>query len=68
MPSSYYKTGSLRRQALLLPARIEDYVGRDDAVRAIEAYVGSLDLAALRFRAAVRVAGTGQPHMIRSTC
>ncbi len=68
MPSSYYKTGSLRQQALLLPARIEDYVGRDDAVRAIEAYVGSLDLAALRFRAAVRVAGTGQPHMIRSTC
>jgi len=61
MPSSYYKTGSLRQQALLLPARIEDYVGRDNAVRAIEAYVGSLDLAELRFRHAVRVAGAGQP-------
>ena len=61
MPSSYYKTGSLRQQALLLPARIEDYVGRNNAVRAIEAYVASLDLAKLRFRHAVRVAGAGQP-------
>ena len=50
MPSSFYKTGSARDQALLLPARIEDYVGRDNAVRAIEAYVASLDLAALKFR------------------
>ena len=54
MPSSYYKTGSLRRQALLLPARIEDYVGRNNAVRAIEAYVASLDLAKLRFRPEIR--------------
>jgi len=61
MPSSYDQTGSLRQQALLLPARIEDDVGRDNAVRAIEAYVGSLDLAELRFRHAVRVAGAGQP-------
>ena len=61
MPSSYYKTGSLRQQALLLPARIEDYVGRNNAVRAIEAYVASLDLAKLQFRHAVRVAGAGQP-------
>ena len=61
MPSSFYKTGSARDQALLLPARIEDYVGRDNAVRAIEAYVASLDLAALKFRHAVRVIGAGQP-------
>ena len=38
----FYKTGSARDQArLLLPARIEDYVGRDNGVRAIEAYVAS---------------------------
>src|SRR5271167_1016194 len=61
MPSSFYKTGSLRQQALLLPARIEDYVGRDNAVRAIEAYVASIDLAELKFRHAVRVIGAGQP-------
>ena len=61
MSSTYYKTGSLREQALLLPARIEDYVGCDNAVRAIEAYVGSLDLAKLRFRHAARVIGAGQP-------
>src|SRR5271166_4180671 len=61
MPSSFYKTGSLRQQALLLPARIEDSVGRDNAVRAIEAYVASIDLAELKFRHAVRVIGAGQP-------
>ena len=61
MPSTYYKTGGVRQQALLLPARIEDYVGRDNAVRAIEAYVASVDLAKLGFRHAVRVVGAGQP-------
>ena len=61
MPSSFYKTGSTREEAVLLPARIEDYVGRDNAVRAIEAYVASLDLAKLKFRNAERVIGAGQP-------
>ena len=61
MPSTFYKTGSARDQALLLPARIEDYVGRDNAVRAIEAYVASIDLAKLNFRHAERVIGAGQP-------
>jgi transposase len=61
MPSSFYKTGGVRQQALLLPSRIEDYVDCNNAVRAIEVYVGSLDLAELKFRHAVRVAGAGQP-------
>ncbi len=61
MPSTYYKTGGVRQQALLLPARIEDYVGRDNVVRAIEVYVASVDLAKLGFRHAVRVIGAGQP-------
>ena len=61
MPSSFYKTGSTREEAVLLPARIEDYVGRDNAVRAIEAYVASIDLAELKFRHAERVIGAGQP-------
>jgi transposase len=61
MPNSFYKAGTIREQSQLLPARIEDYVDRNNAVRAIEAYVGSLDLAKLKFAHAARVAGAGQP-------
>jgi transposase len=61
MASSYYKIGGVRQQALLLPARIEDYVDRNNPVRAIESYVASLDLAALKFRHAARVVEAGQP-------
>jgi transposase len=61
MPNSFFKTGTVRQQAQLLPARIEDYVDRNNAVRAIEAYVGSLDLAKLKFGHAVREVGAGQP-------
>jgi len=61
MPSSFYKTGTNRRQAQLLPARIEDYVGRNNAVRAIDAYVGSLDPAKLKCAHAQRVAGADEP-------
>lgn len=50
-----------REQVDLLPARVEDYVGRDNPVRAIEAYVGTLDLAKLRFCHAERSGGVGQP-------
>ena len=61
MPESFYKTGACRQQALLLPARIDDYVGADNAARGIEAYVEVLDLAKLGFRHAVRRVGAGQP-------
>jgi transposase len=44
-----------------LPARIEDYVSADNPVRAIEAYVGSLDLAKLGFGHAAASGGAGQP-------
>lgn len=44
------KTGASREQVQLLPARIEDYVDADNPVRAIEAYVASLDLDDLGFR------------------
>ena len=56
-----YKTGASREQPSLLPPRIEDYVSADNLVRAIEAYVCSLDLAALGFRHAERDGGAGQP-------
>jgi transposase len=62
MTNRMFKTGESREQASFLPARIEDYVGRDNPVRAIESFVCALDLAKLGFRHADR--GTdeaGQP-------
>jgi transposase len=56
-----FKTGVSRDQGLLLPARIEDYVGSDNLVRLIAAYVGTLDLVVLGFRHAAREIGAGQP-------
>ena len=38
-------TGADRAQVLLLPDSVEDYVGADNAVRFIDAFVDSLDLA-----------------------
>lgn len=55
-----YIVGSDREQAWLLPARIEDYVAADAAVRVIDAFVDGLDLAGLGFcRAAPAL--TGRP-------
>lgn len=62
MTNRTFKTGESREQSSLLPARIEDYVAADNPVRAIESFVGALDLAKLGFRHADR--GTeeaGQP-------
>jgi transposase len=56
-----FKNGQCREQVSLLPPRIEDYVGRDNPVRAIETYVRSLDLVALGFRHADHDGGSGQP-------
>jgi transposase len=56
-----FKTGHHREQPSLLPPRIEDYVCRDNPVRAIEAYVRSLDLVALGFGHAAHDGGPGQP-------
>ena len=61
MTNRRYKAGESREQVSLLPARVEDYVGRDNPVRAIEAYVGSLDLAKLGFCHAEGNGGVGQP-------
>ena len=41
--------GADRRQATLLPDTIEDYVGEENPVRVIDAFVEMLDLAALGF-------------------
>jgi transposase len=57
-----FKSGVNREQVSLLPPRVEDYVARDNPVRAIEAFVEALDLMALGFRHADRgTGGVGQP-------
>ena len=62
MTNRTFKTGESREQASLLPPRIEDYVGADNPVRAIESFVCALDLAKLGFRHADRgVEEAGQP-------
>jgi transposase len=62
MTNRPFKTGESREQASLLPARVEDYVGVDNPVRAIESFVCALDLGKLGFRHANRGAeAMGQP-------
>jgi transposase len=62
MTNRTFKSGESREQTSLLPARIEDYVGPDNPVRAIESFVCALDLAKLGFRHADRGAeAMGQP-------
>lgn len=62
MPKLPFKSGDSRGQASLLPPRIEDYVAPDNPVRAIDSFVGALDLVQLGFRHAKRVpVSAGQP-------
>lgn len=56
-----FKTGVSRDQPSLLPPCIDDYVGPDNPVRAIDAYVEHLDLQQLGFRHSDRGGGSGQP-------
>jgi transposase len=56
-----FKAGVSREQPSFLPPCVEDYVGRDNPVRAIDAYVNALDLKALGFRHADCDGGPGQP-------
>ena len=55
-----YIRGEDREQASLLPARIDDYVGAEAAVRVIDAFVEGLDVVGLGFVRAVPAA-TGRP-------
>ena len=55
-----YITGHDRSQQLLLPEAVDDYVGSDNPVRFIDAFVDGLDLAAAGFgRVAPKM--TGRP-------
>ena len=62
MTNRTFKAGVSREQGTLLPPRVEEYVGMDNPVRAIDQYVAVLDLARLGFRHAVQSSvGAGQP-------
>jgi transposase len=62
MTNRAFKAGESRHQGCLLPPRIEDYVGPDNPVRAIESFVCALDLAKFGFRHADRGSEeVGQP-------
>src|SRR6516225_9470509 len=52
--------GQDRGQLILLPECLDDYVGEDNSVRVVEAFIDELDLAALGFAGVVPEA-TGRP-------
>jgi hypothetical protein len=55
MTNRTFKIGLCREQSSLLPPVVDDYVGSDNPVRAIEAYVCSLATEALASRPAIRL-------------
>ncbi|MGH8498091.1 MAG: transposase, partial [Methylococcales bacterium] len=50
-----------RHQGMLLPPCVEEYVSPNNSVRAIDAYVDTLDLQGLGFKNTQPVGGAGQP-------
>ena len=55
-----------RRQSLLLPESLDDYVTEDNPVRVVEVFIDELDLGALGFEG-VQPASTGRPAYHPST-
>ena len=60
MTSMKHRAGLDRSQTLLFPERLEDYIGPENPVRFLDAFVASLDPHALGFDKA-RCADTGRP-------
>lgn len=56
-----YKKTKDRTQGMLLPPSIDEYVGTNNTVRAIDAYVESSDLEELDFKTSKQVITSGQP-------
>lgn len=61
MTKRRYQEVQPRATVQLLPPCLDDYVAADNPVRAIDAYVDSLDLEAMGFRHAGTHSGSGQP-------
>ena len=61
MPERRYREVQSRSQMMLLPPCLDDYVSAHNPVRAIDAFVDTLDLEALGFRHTEAHWGAGQP-------
>ena len=59
--SSSYVTKIGRKQSLLLPDMIEDYIDEDNPTRLFDTFVDSLDLKEMNFRYATLEQGPGRP-------
>ena len=58
--------GEERRQSLLSPESLDDYVTEDNPVRVVEVFIDELDLASLGFEG-TEPAATGRPAYHPST-
>jgi transposase len=61
MTTRRYQQTLNRQQEMLLPCRVEEYVSKHNTVRAINAYVDTLDLQDLGFKHSQPVISSGQP-------
>lgn len=61
MPERRYREVQSRGQMMLLPPCLDEYVSEHNPVRAIDAFVDTLDLQALGFRHTEDRRGAGQP-------
>ena len=61
MANRNYKAGQHRHQTTLLPPSIDDYVSENNPVRAIDAYVTTLDLVGLHIQTGDTGLTAGQP-------
>lgn len=61
MTTRRYQASLNRQQDMLLPPRVGDYVHQNNTVRAIDAYVNTLDLQALGFKHTQVTQCSGQP-------
>ncbi|CAA6824348.1 MAG: Transposase [uncultured Sulfurovum sp.] len=59
--SNIYKQGEHRKQQMLFPPSIDEYVSEDNTVRAIDDYVELLDMVELRFTKSALNSADGQP-------
>ena len=59
--SNIYKQGDNRKQQMFFPPSIDEYVGENNQVRAIDDYVELLDVAELGFTNATLLSADGQP-------
>jgi transposase len=61
MTARRYQPTLNRHQEMLLPSRVDDYVGQNNTVRAIDAYVNTLNLPELGFKHSAAIVTAGQP-------